>query len=350
MPLIENLHRQGHLPIAVMRILESTTVALILLSLFIIQANAQITHTPLFDGDSAFDYLVGQCSFGPRPPGSENLTLCRLYISETLASFGWNITLQNFTYRETPCTNIIATWALSTNASIIIGAHYDTRPQATSDPSPQNRTKPILGANDGASGAAVLMELAHVLPESVRASVELVFFDAEDSGGINGWDWIQGSIYYVASLNATRRESISAMVLLDMVGDASLKIPREGSSTVSLQNSIWSIASQLGYGDTFVDTASARITDDHRPFLDAGIPAVDLIQYPFPESWHTLADTPDKCSAESLEIVGRVSEVFVVDQVAENITYPLDTQYLSYAVYIIVPALIILIVFLYRKR
>ena len=333
-----------------MRVLGSITVVILLLSGFTMQVTAQISHVPIFDGDDAYNFLLGQCSFGPRPPGSTNLTLCTIYIEETLESFGWNVTLQNFTYRDTLCTNIIATWNSSTTATILLGAHYDTRPEASADPDPLNRTKPILGANDGGSGTAVLMELAHVLPTSVRSEVEIVFFDAEDSGGIDGWDWIQGSSYYVSILNTTRRESISAMVLVDMVGDANLKIPRESSSTTSLQNAIWSIGNQMGYSDTIIDAAGARITDDHRPFLDVGIPAVDLIQYPFPEYWHTLEDTPDKCSAESLEIVGRVLEVFVVEQVAGNSTYPLDTQYLFYATLIIIPALVILIAYLRRKR
>jgi len=333
-----------------MRVFGFITLVIILLSGFTIQVNAQISHVPIFNGDDAYDFLLGQVSFGPRPPGSANLTLCNLYIQDTLGSFGWNVTLQNFTYKETLCTNIIATWNSSTNATILLGAHYDTRPEASADPDPLNRTKPILGANDGGSGTAVLMELAHILPASVRSKVELMFFDAEDSGGIDGWDWIQGSTYYVSVLNTSRRESIRAMVLVDMVGDSDLTIPREGSSTTSLQNAIWSIASQMGYGDTFLDTTGATITDDHRPFLDAGIPAVDLIQYPFPDSWHTLADTPDKCSAESLEIVGRVLETFVVEQVAGNVTFPLDTQYLFYAALIIVPLIFITVVYIRRKK
>jgi glutaminyl-peptide cyclotransferase len=333
-----------------MRVLEPIIVVILLLSGFIIQVNAQISHVPIFNGDDAYDFLLGQCSYGPRPPGSENLTLCKLYIQETLESFGWNVTLQNFTYRETLCTNIIATCNSSTNATIILGAHYDTRPKATSDPDPLNRTKPILGANDGGSGVAILMELAHVLPESVRSDVELVFFDAEDSGEINGWDWIQGSTYYVSQLSPERKDSIRAMILVDMVGDIDLELPRESSSTKSLQNFIWDIADQLGYSDVFVDAYRGSIIDDHSPFLEVNIPAVDLIQIPFPSYWHTLADTPDKCSAESLEIVGRVLETFVVEQVAGNVTYSLDPQYLFYAAFIIGPALIILIIFLYRKR
>ncbi|RDE14683.1 MAG: hypothetical protein C4K48_05630 [Candidatus Thorarchaeota archaeon] len=333
-----------------MRVLGSVAVFIILLSTLTAQTNAQIMHIPAFDGDNAYDCILNQCSFGPRPPGSENLTLCRLYISENLESFGWNVTLQNFTYRETICTNIIATWNSSINASIVLGAHYDTRPEASQEPDLLNRTKPILGANDGGSGTAILMELARVLPESVRSEIEIVLFDAEDSGGINGWEWIRGSTYYVAELNSTRRESISAMVLVDMVGDNDLNLPREGSSTSSLQNAIWSIAGQMAHGDIFVDSVGGSIIDDHRPFLDAGIPAVDLIQYPFPEYWHTLQDTPDKCSAESLEIVGSVLEVFIVEHVAGNGTYPPDVPYLVYAAIIIVPGFIILVVYLYRKQ
>jgi glutaminyl-peptide cyclotransferase len=333
-----------------MKLLVPLTIVIILLSVFSSRMNAQLTYTPVFSGDSAYGYLLDQCSFGPRPPGSENLTFCRLNISETLVSFGWNITFQNFTYMETSCTNIIANWASSTNSSIILGAHYDTRPEATEDPDPLNRTKPILGANDGGSGTAILMELARVLPESDRARVELVFFDAEDSGGINGWDWIQGSTYYVSQLDSVRREAVHAMILVDMVGDTNLILRRETSSTSTLQNVVWSIAAQAGHGNVFVNEAGASILDDHRPFLDAGIPSLDLIQYPFPEYWHTLEDTPDKCSAESLETVGQVLEIFIVNESAGNTTFPLDTPYLLYATIIILPVLIAAIIYIRWKR
>ena len=144
----------------------------------------QITHIPVFDGTNAYQYLIDQCDFGPRPPGSENLSLCRAMISEAFDAAGWNVTLQNFTYKEVDCVNIVVTWASSTSSPVILGAHYDTRPEATSDPYPANRTKPVLGANDGASGVAVLMELANSLPTDVRSTVEIVLFDAEDSGQI----------------------------------------------------------------------------------------------------------------------------------------------------------------------
>lgn len=309
---------------------------------------AQITHTPTFDGDNAFTYLTGQCDFGPRPPGSENLSLCRSYVSSLFVSFGWEVTLQNFTYMSTSCSNVIARWPGSENTTTVLGAHYDTRPEASADPDPANRTKPILGANDGASGVAVLLELARILPEDSRLGVEFVLFDAEDSGNIDGWEWIQGSTYYVSQLNQTERDSINAMVLVDIVGDADLYLPKESSSTDSLQNAVWGIATDLGYGDTFVNTYAGSILDDHRPFLDAGIPALDIIQIPFPSYWHTLEDTPDKCSAESLEKVGSVLEVFLVG--ASQGPFPSAPPLLLYAGIGTMAAILVVFYYFRTKR
>jgi Zn-dependent M28 family amino/carboxypeptidase len=323
-----------------------SVVLLAILALSVLQANGQVVYSPIFDGTSAYDFLTGQCDFGPRPPGSENLSRCRTYIVETLESYNWTVSLQNFTYMDTECVNIIATWNHTTDSPIVLGAHYDTRPNATSD-SPSNRSLPILGANDGASGTAVLMELARVLPLSNRSKVELVFFDAEDSGGINDWDWIQGAVHYVSVLSANRISTIEAMILVDMVGDANLYLPKEGTSTHSLQNSIWSIADNLGYSSTFVNTGGSSVIDDHRPFLDAGIPSVDIIQVPFPSYWHTLEDTPDKCSADSLEKVGRVLEVFIVDYNSETDVFVPNPPYVLYVTMIV---LVVIVVFAIYQR
>jgi Zn-dependent M28 family amino/carboxypeptidase len=295
----------------------------------------QISHVPSFNGTNAYQYLVEQSNFGPRPPGSENLSLTRAMISETFEAAGWNVTFQNFTYREVECVNIVVSWVSSQSPTVILGAHYDTRPG-------------IIGANDGASGVAVLMELADSLPEVVRSTVEIVLFDAEDSGNIDGWEWIQGSTYYVSQLSSARRNSIEAMVLVDIVGDENLRLLRESSSTTSLQNTIWSIAGQLGHNETFLESYGLSIIDDHRPFLDAGIPAVDLIQHaPFPSYWHTPEDTSDKCSAESLQTVGEVLEVFVVEQANNGLTFSSDDSTLLIigigAVVVIAAALIFLI-------
>jgi len=326
-----------------------SAIVLIVLVFSITQVNGQVSHTPLFDGESAYSFLTGQCDFGPRPPGSENLSLCRAYIVESLESFNWTVSLQNFTYRETACSNIIATWSGAVNSPIVLGAHYDTRPNATAAHT-DNQSIPIMGANDGGSGTAVLMELARILPAADRSKVEIVFFDAEDSGGLDGWDWIRGSMHYVSELTTQRITTIEAMVLVDIVGDVNLYLPKEGTSTDSLQNAIWAIAADLGYSSTFVDTPGWSVTDDHSPFLDVGIPAVDIIQVPFPSYWHTLEDTPDKCSAESLEIVGEVLEVFVVGYDTENGTFLPDTPYVFYGTMVVIALVIIFVLFQLKKR
>ena len=306
----------------------------------------QDEYAPTFSGESAYTFLIEQCDFGPRPPGSENLSQCRQYIAEKLESEGWDTYFQNFTYLEVECSNIIAKWTSNSNETVILGAHYDTRPHADRDPYSTNRTKPILGANDGASGVAVLLEIARVIPENIRPTIEIVFFDAEDSGGIDGWDWIQGSTYYVSQLSDEKKENISAMILLDIVGDRNLRLLRESSSTDSLQDVVWSIAEELGHNDTFLDSPGGSVLDDHRPFLDAGIPSLDIIQHaPFPSYWHTLEDTPDKCSAESLEIVGRVIEVFLVKYYSEDIPFTPDPPIIG--IYAIISFFIIGVIVVY---
>ncbi|MCF2137071.1 MAG: M28 family peptidase [Candidatus Thorarchaeota archaeon] len=311
----------------------------------------QAAYLPSFDGSQAYDYLQQQCDYGPRPPGSDNLSRCRVFMADTLLSNGWTVTLQNFTYNSVKCSNVIATYG-SANATIILGAHYDTRPHADHDPAATNRTLPILGANDGGSGTAVLLELSKSLPENVRPSVELVFFDAEDSGYINGWDWIVGSTYYVDNLSSERISQIRAMLLLDMVGDSDLRLLRETSSTVSLQNLVWGIAKGLGHDDVFLDARGAGILDDHRPFLDAGIPALDIIQHdPFPWYWHTLEDTPDKCSATSLETVGSVVEAFVYNMTLSSTTFSQPTGSIySLLPWVLPPLALVAVVIWFRKR
>jgi len=323
-----------------MRLLKLFVCAIILLLAQPVSPILQPSYTPVFDGSQAFTHLNAQCSIGPRPPGSDNLSLCRNYIKNCLTSYGWYVTLQNFTYLGVACANVVCRWGSNNNASLILGAHYDTRPQADQEGNPANRTRPVLGADDGASGVAVLIELAHVLPETVRSSVEFVFFDAEDSGNINGWQWIEGSTYYAGQLSGERKAAVRAMVLLDMVGGTGLRLPRESGSTRSLQDYVWSIAQELGYSDTFLNENGASILDDHRPFLSLGIPSLDIIEHnPFPWYWHTLEDTPDKCNATSLEIVGQVVETFVVRYTNETTTFSLDPTLLPY-----VAAMIVLLV------
>ncbi|MHA1927073.1 MAG: M28 family peptidase, partial [Candidatus Thorarchaeota archaeon] len=306
-----------------------TILVLLLLSLPFPLVPYEEAHAPIFNGDNALDHIIAQCDFGPRPPGSENLSLCRDYIADTLIAADWNITLQNFTYKEVECVNIIATWHEDSSSRYILGAHYDTRPRADEDPNAENWDQPVLGANDGGSGVGVLLELASILPTEVKSQIELVFFDAEDSGNIVGlnWDWIVGSEYYVDQLESDRIDDITAMILVDMVGDIDLRIPREAKSIGPLQDAIWSVAADLEYDDIFLDTPGGAITDDHVPFIVAGIPAVDLIHTPFPSTWHTIDDIPERCSADSLEAVGVVLEVFLVAQMTVSMNFETDSSF-----------------------
>ncbi len=275
------------------------------------RAVAPVQYSLEFNGTRAFTYLEGQCAFGPRPPGSNNLTECGDYIISVLEGKEWPVQTQTWIYQETQLRNIMA-GAIAAPQYVLL-AHYDTRPIADSDPDPLNHSQPILGANDGASGVATLMELAGVLPEEAKAVTMLLFVDAEDSGNYNGWSWIVGSTYFVDHLSQAQKSNIRAVILLDMMGDADLQLPREQSSTPALVDAIWQTASELEYSNIFLSSSGPYVIDDHRPFLLAGIPAVDIIDFNYPY-WHTLEDTPDKCSAASLEAVGCVVEAFMETQ------------------------------------
>jgi Zn-dependent M28 family amino/carboxypeptidase len=190
---------------------------------------------------------------------------------------------------------------------VIIGAHYDTRPAADREPDPQRRREWILGANDGASGVAVLLELARVLdPDRLSNEVWLVFFDAEDRGFLDGWPYSVGSRYLAQNLTVTPHQ----VVIVDMVGDVDQQLYLEQYSTQRLQAEIWAVAAGLGYEPYFIPQAGYAVIDDHIPFLERAIPAVDIIDFDYPH-WHTLADTPDKVAPQSLERVGRTLEAWL---------------------------------------
>ncbi len=212
-----------------------------------------------------------------------------------------------------PIINLIATRS-NLPPEILIGAHFDSRLQSDRDPQVELRTQPTPGANDGASGVAVLLELARSLPHA-DVPIMLVFFDAEDNGRLPGWDWILGSRAFVEQM-AVRP---ARMVLVDMVGDKDLQIRPESLSDAALRDSIWSTAASLGYDQVFASHVGGAILDDHVPFLDAGIPAVDLIDIDY-EYWHTTSDTPDKVSAQSLQIVGDVLWTWLVEQESAELT------------------------------
>jgi len=260
-----------------------------------------------FNGERALSDVETQVAFGPRTPGSSGHTRVQEWMRGELAAAGWDTQVQSTERLGHPIQNIIAFRGEQT-PRIILGAHYDTRMLADNDLDPEKRSDPVPGANDGASGVAVLLELARVLPQD-SPPVWLVFFDAEDNGRIEGWDWILGSQAFVDELDFQPE----AAVIVDMIGDADQNIYKERNSNQDLVEEIWNVAAELGYEDSFIPEPRYSMFDDHTPFLQAGIPAVDIIDFDYPY-WHTTGDTSDKVSAESLETVGRTLQEWIAQQ------------------------------------
>jgi glutaminyl-peptide cyclotransferase len=259
----------------------------------------------IFDGERALEHVRQQMAFGPRPTGSEASRMTADTITSYLSGLGWETETQLFTYMDTPGQNLVAKLGEADGPVRMFGAHYDTRRQADQDP--QNPEAPVPGANDGASGVAVLLELARVVDVSqVDGQVWLVFFDAEDNGHLDGWEYVAGSRIFVSEMAA----SPEYFVLVDMIGDADQNIYYEQTSDAALREQLWEIAAEQGYEGAFIPELRYSMLDDHTPFLEAGIPAVDLIDFDYPY-WHTTEDTLDKVSAASLERVGRVLEAFI---------------------------------------
>lgn len=262
------------------------------------------TPPPAFNAERAFEDLQHQLTFGPRTPSSPGHARMLVWLEAELLRAGWDVTIQEDVQMGHTVHNVVARRGVGDapillGEPILLGAHYDTRLHADHDPSPGEWDEPVPGANDGASGVAVLLELARVLPAGKSPNVWLVFFDAEDNGQIEGWDWILGSRAFVENLEISPK----AVVIVDMIGDADLNIHKERNSTPALQDEIWNQAAELGYDEYFLSTPKYSMLDDHTPFLQAGIPAVDIIDFDYPY-WHTTEDTLDKVSAHSLGVVG----------------------------------------------
>ena len=267
-----------------------------------------------FDGQRALDFVRAQLAFGPRVTGSAASAKAGEWIVGELRDLDWRADMQLSDYYGTPIRNV---WARrGSGPAILLGAHWDTRRRADRDLS--RPYDPTPGANDGASGAAVLLELARTLDIDWSArQVWLVFFDAEDNGGLDGWEWIVGSTLFARSLAEVEardeldlERELQAVVIVDMVGDADQRIPLERNSDLALQQVLWAQAEALGYGEQFVWEPGTGILDDHVPFRALGLPAVDIIDIDYPH-WHTTEDTLDKVSATSLERVGRTLEAWL---------------------------------------
>jgi Zn-dependent M28 family amino/carboxypeptidase len=256
-----------------------------------------------FDSARAFDHLRALVAIGPRPPGSAGIQQARAYITSQLKALGLSPAEQAFD-ADTPLgpmkmANVIVRLPGKRPDRLVIGGHYDTK---------LFREFRFVGASDGGSSAAMLLELARVLKDRERPlTIELVFFDGEEATLPDwaGTDHTYGSRHYVAAAKKDGSlASIKGMILLDMVGDRTLNIRKESRSTPWMTSIIWDTARRLGHGDVFLDE-STPVEDDHVAFLDAGIPAVDVIDLDYAQ-WHTADDNLNAVSARSLQIVGDV--------------------------------------------
>lgn len=295
----------------------------VLLSSIVIYSCGTEKVIPVFNGDRAFDYLVSQTDFGPRNPGSTGHQQGLDYIVSELEKFApFNgVKIQPFYFTDTindstyTLTNIIASFNLSPKDDhrILLAAHWDTRPFADKDPDTDKQSQPILGANDGASGVAVLLEIASILSVNMpEIGVDIVFFDGEDFGRseVNGLDdYFLGSKYFTDTKGDYRPEFA---VLVDMVGSKNAKFYMEGFSleyAPTFVHRIWDKAVELGL-PAFVHDNGPKISDDHVILNNSGIPTVNIIDingfeinYQY---WHTTSDTPEQCSPETLRQVGTI--------------------------------------------
>jgi len=257
-----------------------------------------------FDGNRAYEHLRQVVAFGPRPAGSAALAATRGYIKKQLADVGIQTVEQAFD-AETPIgrihmVNLIARIPGTSADRIVFAGHYDTK---------LYREFRFVGANDAGSSTAFLIEWGRVMKARKNPfTVELLFLDGEEATvEWQGTDRTYGSRHYV---EVAQREktlaSLRALILVDMIADRDLTIRRESASTRWLTDAIWAAARRLKQTDAFLDS-SAEIEDDHLPFLNAGVPAVDIIDGPDDYApWHTAGDTLDKVSARSLQTVGDV--------------------------------------------
>ncbi|NJD59189.1 MAG: hypothetical protein C3F13_10200 [Anaerolineales bacterium] len=275
------------------------TFILIIIGIIIFIGYLEFTNKPFeeFSGTRAFEDVKYQVRLGPRTLDSEAHSRVVDWIVGELSTEGWQVETQEAEISGQAITNVIAKRGEGT-PWIILGSHYDSRPTADRDPDPTNCDKPVPGANDGASSTAILLELARVIPRRIDGQIWLVFFDAEDTGKSTGTGWANGSEYFVSMLEGKPDQ----VIVLDMVGDKDLNIYMEGNSNRELNNEFWALANEIGYSQ-FIQIYKYDIIDDHIPFIKAGIPAIDVIDMDYPY-WHTISDTVDKVSAQSLEIVG----------------------------------------------
>lgn len=282
---------------------------------------------PTFNADSAYNYVASQVAFGPRVPNTEQHQACADWLSAELKRHGAVVTEQKakvYTYdkKELNAINIIGSYNPESKKRILLCAHWDTRPFADEDKNKENHHTAIDGANDGASGVGVLLEMARLMGEKAPdTGVDIIFFDAEDWGtpkfdksGYTEDDWCLGSQYWAKNPHV-RNYKANFGILLDMVGAPNATFYKEGYSmqyAPTYVNKVWDKAAELGYGNYFSQAEGGYITDDHY-YVNTirKIPTIDIIQYSpytssgFGDYWHTVNDTMDNIDKNTLKAVGQ---------------------------------------------
>jgi glutaminyl-peptide cyclotransferase len=293
-------------------------------------AGAQPTN-PL-DGQRAFGYLQELCAIGPRPSGSPGMEKQQTLVQKYFEKLGGKVSFQRFLANnplggdKVPMANIIVEWHPERKERILLCAHYDTRPFPDNDPDPvQRRSGIFLGANDGASGVAVLMELAHLMPKlSGPLGVDFLLLDGEELVYVEGRDpYFLGSTWFAQQYAQTPpQHKYKWGVLLDMVGDMNLGIYQDRYSatwheTRPLVKAIWGTAGKLGVTE-FIPRVAYEVRDDHLPLRNtAKIPTCDIIDFDYP-AWHTTRDNPQHCAPSSLAKVGWVVYEWIKSQEAAD--------------------------------
>lgn len=275
---------------------------------------------PAFNADSAFQYVSRQVAYGPRIGNSEAHEACGRWLAEELMRHGADTVIEQKTNLPDfgPMTNIMGRFGLDKNERVLLLAHWDSRPTADEEPDVSLHSKPIDGANDGASGVGVLLEMARLINlEAPEVGIDILFVDAEDAGSEGDEDsWARGAQYFAENMPYGVSEPLPRYaVLLDMVGGVQAQFHRELFSETyckTITDKIWRLAKNIGLSSRFPDASGGAINDDHLPLIRAGIPSVDIIESRNPQTggfnptWHTLNDNIDNIDAETLGIVGKL--------------------------------------------
>lgn len=289
------------------------------------QKVAEQIKVPVFVADSAYQFIQSQVDFGPRVPNTEAHLQCAAYLSAKLKSFGAEVTeqkaeLKAFNGTVLNAVNVIGSFQPEKQKRILLFAHWDSRPWSDHDPDPANHNTPVLGANDGASGVGVLLEIARQLGQTApEVGVDIIFFDAEDYGapetfsGNSEDSWCLGSQYWARNPHKSGYKADYG-ILLDMVGAPGATFYKEQISmhyAAHIVKKVWDKAQSLGFGQYFINEELGAITDDHL-YINriAGIPSIDIIQYDkysskgFGHYWHTIKDTMENIDKGTLHAVG----------------------------------------------